>query len=261
MTTLAHHKKQKKLPMEAAQRPLAKAPTLKVSRMPTGQPEIFLSIQGEGASMGTQSVFLRLGLCNLACTWCDTKYTWDWEHYDYHQEVMELNQEQVKEHILTYDCNHLVITGGEPLLQKRGLQRLVSSLKRKGFSFEVETNGTIQPGAVLEELVDQWNVSPKLSNSGNQIASREVSRALNDFSQLTNAYFKFVISQRQDLEGVSDLVQRYSVPKEQVILMPEGSTTREVRERGRWLAQACIEEGFRFTTRLHILLWGDKRGR
>ena len=108
-----------------------------MSRLPTGQPEIFLSIQGEGASLGTQSVFLRLALCNLACIWCDTKYTWDWHNYDYHREAMELTQQQVEESITKYPCHHLVITGGEPLLQKRALEPLVRSLKSKGFSLRL----------------------------------------------------------------------------------------------------------------------------
>ncbi len=261
MTTTAHGRRLKKLPMEGAQIPLAEGPTLKVSRMSTGQPEIFLSIQGEGVSLGTQSVFLRLALCNLACTWCDTKYTWDWDHYDYHREAMELTRQQVEEQVCKFPCHHMVITGGEPLLQKRALGPLVRSLKERGFSFEVETNGTIQPGEVLEETIDQWNVSPKLTNSGNPAASREVPRALSTFSRLPNAYFKFVISELEDMEEVRDLMQRYGIPRERVILMPEGRTVREVRQRGRWLAQACVEEGYRFTTRMHILLWGDKRGR
>ncbi len=236
-------------------------PRLKVSRLPTGQPEIFLSIQGEGASLGTQSVFLRLALCNLACIWCDTKYTWDWHNYDYHREAMELTQQQVEESITKYPCHHLVITGGEPLLQKRALEPLVRSLKSKGFSFEIETNGTIPPGAILGKAIGQWNVSPKLANSGNQPGTREVPNALNSFGQLPNAYFKFVISEREDLEEVRTLAQRYGVPKERVLLMPEGTTVKKVQERGRWLVQACVDEGYRFTTRLHILLWGDKRGR
>ena len=79
---------------------------------------------------------------------------------------------------------------------------------------------------------------------------------MNSFGQLPNAYFKFVISEREDLEEVRTLAQRYGVPKERVLLMPEGTTVKKVQERGRWLVQACVDEGYRFTTRLHILLWG-----
>ena len=100
---------------------------LRVSRQPDGRPEIFHSLQGEGATIGTPTVFLRLALCNLACGWCDTKYTWDWEHFDYKSEVVFLDVERVKEAILAFNCHHLVVTGGEPLL-RRGIEDLVGKL-------------------------------------------------------------------------------------------------------------------------------------
>jgi len=233
---------------------------LKVSRLLEDQPEIFLSIQGEGISQGTQSIFLRLALCNLACTWCDTKYTWDWDRHDYHKEVMELSNAQVSQRITKYACNHLVITGGEPLIQKRALEQLVHSLKTKGYSFEIETNGTILPGTALEQNVDQWNVSPKLSNSGNGLNLRQIPKALVRFTELPNAYFKFVITAPEDIEEVRTLTRNYHLPANRIILMPEGTNAEDINERGRWIAQSCIDEGYRFTTRLHILLWGDNRG-
>ena len=233
---------------------------LKVSRRPGGEPEIFYSLQGEGPSVGTPSVFLRLALCNLTCTWCDTKYTWDWRHYDYRQEVVELTPAQVEETVLEYDCRHLVITGGEPMLQQKGLASVVGPLKERGYSFEVETNGTIAPGPSLALAVDQWNVSPKLANSGNGEGRREVPQALRAFARLSNTYFKFVVAEYGDLHEVRTLVDRYGLQRERVILMPEGRNDAALAEKSRWLSQACIEEGFRFTPRLHILLWGDKRG-
>ena len=101
-------------------------------------------------------MFLRLATCNLACSWCDTKYTWDWEHYDYDQEVAGLDADTIVEHILRFDCRRLIITGGEPLLQQQELVPLVTALKAKGFQFEVETNGTIIPGSGLVAQVDQY---------------------------------------------------------------------------------------------------------
>ena len=234
--------------------------SLRVSRQPNGEPEIFHSLQGEGAAVGTSSVFLRLALCNLTCTYCDTKYTWDWQNYDYSKEVVELPLEQVQERILSYDCRHLVITGGEPLLQREGLAPLVRSLKENGFSCEVETNGTIAPDHQLEQDIDQWNVSPKLTSSGNDLLRREIPQALNTFGRLPNAYFKFVVVGGSDLEEIRDLIGKYNINKERVILMAEGRTPEALQERSRWLSQVCIEEGFRFTPRLHILLWGDIRG-
>ncbi len=242
-------------------RPSAVSPTiLKVSRQPDGRPEIFHSLQGEGVSIGKPSVFLRLAMCNLTCTWCDTAYTWDWQRYDPKSEVMELSAEEARRDILAFGCRHLVVTGGEPLLQQGPLTPLLSSLKGEGFSFEVETNGSVAPDTRLRETVDQWNVSPKLASSGNALGRREVPEALECFAALPNAYFKFVIVERGDLSEVTDLVQRYGLPGDRVILMPEGRDPETLGCRGRWLSQAAVDHGFRFTPRLHILLWGDVRG-
>jgi 7-carboxy-7-deazaguanine synthase len=234
---------------------------LRISRQPSGQPEIFHSLQGEGATIGTPSVFLRLALCNLACTWCDTKYTWDWEHYNYSREVIALDARETEERILHFGCPHLVITGGEPLLQQKELAPLVTCLKGRGFYFEVETNGTIMPSPELASIIDQWNVSPKLGTSGNALERRELPMVLEFFRQLPNAYFKFVIVEPSDIEQVCVLRRKYKLAGERIILMPEGTTTEVLQNRSRWVAEACVREGFRFSMRLHILLWGDQRGR
>ena len=235
--------------------------TLRVSRQPSGEPEIFHSLQGEGASIGVPTVFLRLAQCNLTCSWCDTKYTWDWKSFSFDDEVMELPVEDVEARILSYDRPHLVITGGEPMMQQRALATLVSTLHDRGFFCEVETNGTLAPSPEMVQGVSQWNVSPKLSNSGVDIGKREVPDALRAYSGLENAYFKFVIAEPQDVEEVLDIVGRYAVAPDRVILMPEGTERRVIEERGQWVADLCAEHGFRFSTRMHILLWGDKRGR
>ena len=234
---------------------------LRVSRMASGEPEIFRSIQGEGVTAGTPSVFLRLATCNLACTWCDTKYTWDWESYDYDREVVTLPTDEVEERVVSLECPHVVITGGEPLLQQKALAPLALSLKKRGFFCEVETNGTLSPEPDMVDAVSQWNVSPKLANSGNYAAHREAPSALQAFQGLPNAYFKLVVVERSDVDEVSALVERYDIPAERVLLMPEGTAPETVRTRGAWLAEVCADRGFRFSTRLHILLWGDERGR
>ena len=234
---------------------------LKVSRQPSGEPEIFHSIQGEGVTAGTPSVFFRLATCNLACTWCDTKYTWDWERYDYAQQVMSLSAHEVEDRILAYDCRHLVITGGEPMLQQSALAPLALSLRERGFYCEVETNGTLAPQQEMIDAISQWNVSPKLANSGNRPERREAPEALRAFTGLDSAFFKLVVVAPSDLDEVDELVRLYDVPPERVVLMPEGVTPDVLAERGRWLAEACAQRGYRFSTRLHILLWGDQRGR
>ena len=234
---------------------------LRVSRQPSGEPEIFLSLQGEGVTMGRPSVFLRLATCNLACSWCDTKYTWDWERYDYEAEVVSLPVSEVEERVLAFGCRQLVVTGGEPLLQQERLGPLASSLKRRGFHCEVETNGTLAPSARMVEAVSQWNVSPKLTNSDNPRKRREVPPAIAAFRNLDNAYFKFVVSEPPDVDEVGDLAARYDIPSDRVILMPEGTTPDALDARSGWLADACVARGHRFGTRLHVLLWGDQRGR
>ena len=175
---------------------------LRVSKQADGRPEIFYSLQGEGPTAGTPSVFLRLATCNLACSWCDTKYTWDWEHYDYDQEVAALDADTIIEHILRFDCRRLIITGGEPLMQQRDLVPLVTALKAKGFQFEVETNGTIVPGSELVADIDQWNVSPKLRNSANPTERRELPNVLDTFCRLPAAFFKFVVEEPEDIKEV-----------------------------------------------------------
>ena len=234
---------------------------LRVSRMPSGEPEIFRSVQGEGVSAGTPTVFLRLGTCNLACSWCDTKYTWDWDSYDFDQQVMSMEESDLEQRILAFDLPHLVITGGEPLMQQKALGPLALSLKRRGFFCEVETNGTLAPQPEMVGAVSQWNVSPKLGNSGNGLERREVPEALRAFRDLDSAYFKFVVVGPSDIDEVLSLSKKHDLPAERIVLMPEGTTAAAINDRGRWLAEACASHGFRFSTRLHILLWGDQRGR
>ena len=101
--------------------------------------EIFKSIQGEGPNFGKPAIFLRTAQCNLKCTWCDTKYTWDWENYDFTTEVKEMTIDEIKKSITDLKIKHLVITGGEPLLQQDDLADLLSFLK-PDFYVELETN-------------------------------------------------------------------------------------------------------------------------
>ncbi len=234
---------------------------LKLARLPDGTPEVFASIQGEGVTAGVPSVFVRLALCNLQCSWCDTRYTWDWGRYDPAHETMEVAEDALVERAAAAPPRNLVITGGEPLLQQRKLASAVERWKAAGFRIEVETNGTIVPASALAAAVDQWNVSPKLGNSGNSPQKREVPAALGWFAGEPAAYFKFVIAAEEDLQEVIRLVGRYAIPPSRVLLMPEGTTPAALARLSPWLAARCTDLGFRFTTRLHILLWGDQRGR
>ena len=146
-------------------------------------------------------------------------------------------------------------------MQTAELARLGRKLKEAGMRIEVETNGTLAPSSELASLIDQWNVSPKLANSGNPAEHREVPAPLRWFAGQPDAYFKFVVVAPNDLEEVVALVDRYGVPPERVVLMPEGTTAAVLEARSRWLVERCVALGYRFSPRLHILLWGDERGR
>ena len=237
----------------------AEAPPLLLSRMSGGHPEVFSSIQGEGVSAGVPSTFVRLATCNLRCSWCDTAYTWDWSRFERAEQVIELPAGELLRDVLARGPRNVVITGGEPLIQRRALVPFASALKAAGLRIEVETNGTIAPGD-FAPLVDQWNVSPKLRHAGNEGLDRLPEGPLREFAALPQAFFKFVVQSESDLAEVEDLRARFAIPSGRVVLMPEGTTAAALNARSPWLAAICAERGYRFSTRLHILIWGDKRG-
>jgi 7-carboxy-7-deazaguanine synthase len=223
--------------------------------------EIFLSVQGEGVHVGTPSVFLRTYFCNLTCSWCDSKYTWqNQDKATVGVEYRSMTAKDVLDRVLSLNCKHIVVTGGEPLLQQRFLPVILSRLKKEGFYVEIETNGTITPTAEMLGLVDCFNVSPKTSNSNVEKRVRTRRASLNALVMSGKAWFKFVVSDQQDLKEVEELICEFSIPRDRVILMPEGTNSALLLERGRWLVDVCKERGFRFTPRLHILLFGNKRG-
>ncbi|OGQ05789.1 MAG: 7-carboxy-7-deazaguanine synthase QueE [Deltaproteobacteria bacterium RIFCSPLOWO2_01_44_7] len=225
-----------------------------------GQPEIYYSIQGEGKNSGRPSVFVRLSHCNLSCIWCDTPYTWNWEKFKMREEMMEMPVQEVASEIKKYSCKHVVLTGGEPMLQQKELIEFMRFLTGKNYFFEVETNATLIPTPEFNLFVNQYNCSPKLANSENSLNLREEKGALEFFSKSPKAFFKFVIVFPQDLQEVCQLTDRYKIPKEKIYLMSEGTTSEELKERQRWLAGLCKETGFLLTDRLQIHIHGPKRG-
>ncbi|MGB0992946.1 MAG: 7-carboxy-7-deazaguanine synthase QueE [Akkermansiaceae bacterium] len=250
--------------------------TLKLALL-NGEPEIFHTLQGEGISMGVPAVFVRSSLCNLHCQWCDTDYTWNWEGTPWPHEkdgelgyqkfrkdewVTELSTDEVARRVLQYDCNRVVLTGGEPLLQDTAWVAMMGRLREtsQDMSFEVETNGTKIPSEEFDALASQYNVSPKLANSGNAEQLREQPTALDFFGQSGKAWFKFVIAEDTDLDEVEALIETYQLPKNRILIMPEGRDQATLQQRRLWVADACKSRGFRYSDRLHIQLWGSKRG-
>ncbi len=244
--------------------------------------EIFYSIQGEGIHAGKPAVFLRLTGCNLHCWWCDTKYTWmftraikkhvtkdierlgagrplDLRLYNQKKETQNLSSKEILDQIVKYPCKHIVITGGEPLLQLKKITTLVKSLKRSGWFIEIETNGTIHPKNLTRYA--QFNVSPKLASSGNEKNLREKPGIYKAFTkQNANSYFKFVLSAPGDIQEVCSLATEHKIPKHKVLLMPQATNKKDLEEKSRWLAALAKSNGFRFSTRLHVALYGNRRG-
>ena len=250
--------------------------TLQLARL-NGQAEIFYSIQGEGKSMGRPSVFIRTSLCNLHCIWCDTDYTWNWvgtrfEHvndqrpgyqkFDKKEWIANCEIETVVQAVTAYPCRNIILTGGEPMLQQAALVTLMRklSLIDPVYRFEVETNGTLVAQPDFEALIDQFNVSPKLENSNNPRKLREKPKAYQFFAKNAKAFFKFVVAEKSDLSEILELLSRYAIPPEKVWLMPEGRERQSLTRRRQWLVEICKTHGFNYTDRLHIQIWGSRKG-
>ncbi len=217
------------------------------------QAEIFYSVQGEGVSVGKPSIFIRLAGCNLACAWCDTAYSWNGS-----VKAVHLSLEEIVNKILQYPCKHLVITGGEPLLQQKALLKLVEMLPE--FSFEIETNGSVKPLPELLERVEQVNVSPKLEHSGNFLSKAWNPAALQAFAQSGKAWFKFVVSSESDIVHLLVESERLGISRSRILLMPQAKTRDELNLSRSRVVNWCLKYNVRFSDRLHISIWGDKKG-
>jgi 7-carboxy-7-deazaguanine synthase len=219
--------------------------------------ELFYSLQGEGALVGVPSVFIRTSGCNLRCAWCDTPYT-SWQ-----PEGTDLELDQILDEVAAHPARHVVVTGGEPMIAP-DILALTGRLRARGLHITIETAGTVfHPVAC-----DLMSISPKLANStpDDPKWSRQHERlriqplVLAELIARYDHQLKFVIQRADDLDEVRRLVDLLSADRERVILMPEGTDSERLHERAVWLAEICKAEGFRFSPRLHVDLWGAKRG-
>jgi 7-carboxy-7-deazaguanine synthase len=215
------------------------------------------TLQGEGASAGQRAGFVRLGRCSLNCSWCDTPYSWDWKRYDPAVELREIDVGEVAASIRAMDVPRVVVTGGEPLLQQRALVELLRLLP--GLAVEVETNGIHAPEPELVEHVERFNVSPKLANAGIERSRRYKPEVLRALQVTGKAVFKFVACDPPDLDEIEAMVAECDLTD--VWVMPEGTDAQTLVARAQRLADAVVARGWHLTPRLHILLWGDERGR
>ena len=211
--------------------------------------ETFFSIQGEGVTAGAPAVFIRLQGCSVGCRWCDTKYSWD------PAGGREATLDALIEEAVAAPCRRAVVTGGEPL-ESSFFAPVVRALKDRDFTVEVETSGVIAPPALP---VDQWNVSLKLAHSGVAESTRINPAAIRGFLD-RRAWWKFVVTQPSDVAEVLALAERFALPHDRILLMPEGIRREELLERSLWVVDECRRHGFRYSPRLHVLLWGAKRG-
>jgi 7-carboxy-7-deazaguanine synthase len=222
--------------------------------------EIFYSIQGEGMLAGVPSVFVRTSGCNLRCTWCDTPYT-SWK-----PEGVDMPLDAILAEARGHDATHAVVTGGEPMIVD-DIVPLTRALKNSGLHVTIETAGTVyQPVAC-----DLMSISPKLANStpheregGRWAAQHDRLRYQPDVLKKLMADYayqlKFVVAAPEDLDEVGNILKETGADRSRVVLMPEGTDTGMLRDRGRWLADICKREKFRFGPRLHIDLYGNQRG-
>lgn len=223
--------------------------------------EIFYSIQGEGRLVGVPSVFIRTSGCNLRCAWCDTPYT-SWE-----PEGEERSLDEIVAEAKRHPAKHVVVTGGEPLLAPE-IEELTHRLKREGFHVTIETAATIFKPVEC----DLMSMSPKLSNStpwnrekgkfAKMHAERRLSLAV--IQQFIDGYdyqLKFVADKRKDFSEIEKVLRKLkNVDRTRVLIMPQGRTKKELRERAPWIVVLCKKHGFSYTPRLQIELWGNRRG-
>lgn len=232
--------------------------------------EVFYSIQGEGKTTGFPAVFVRLAGCNLMCggkgtekdgklhdgaTWrCDSIEVWIKGKSKPYAEILPIEcQEAIR------NGANIIITGGEPMLQQKNIVGFIEYITQElnNFPFfEIETNGTIMPTDEMLNFVDQWNVSPKLANSGMPLEDRINEEVLTKLSKY-NTQFKFVVSSKQDWEEIKAI---NGIDKSLITLMPAGSNQEELKETKELVAELCKENYLRLTNRLHIDIWNKKTG-
>jgi 7-carboxy-7-deazaguanine synthase len=227
--------------------------------------EIFYSLQGEGVLTGVPSVFVRTSGCNLRCNWCDTPYA-SWK-----PEGKTMSVEEIVAAVRAYPAQHVVLTGGEPMLAKE-IHALASQLKALGYHITIETAATIAPEGIACDLA---SMSPKLKNSApdERLSDtwREKHEALRWQPDVVRAWLdrpaqdfqlKFVVASQEDVAEIESMLAELArpIPRAQVLLMPEGTSIEKLRERSAWLGELCKARGFRYAHRLHVELYGNKRG-
>jgi 7-carboxy-7-deazaguanine synthase len=223
--------------------------------------EIFYSLQGEGKLLGIPSVFIRTSGCNLRCVWCDTPYT------SWRPEGKEWSLDRILTSTRKYPTRYAVITGGEPLLAP-DLEQLTEALKRERYHITIETAATL----FKPVRCDLMSISPKLANStpwkreNGKFAAMHEQRRLNlpvirRLMKDCNYQLKFVVDKKPDFAEIEQILgQLQNADRSRVVIMAQGTTRAVLREKARWIVEMCKVHGFAYTPRLHIELYGNRRG-
>ena len=225
--------------------------------------EIFYSLQGEGTLAGVPSVFVRASGCNLRCAWCDTPYA-SWKPEGATRAVADIVAE-----VLRHPARHVVLTGGEPMIAK-DIHALAAELKKLGRHITIETAATVAPGGIVCDLA---SLSPKLLNSAPDAtqhaawrkkheATRWQPEVVREWLDHCDWQLKFVVARAEDVDELEAMLEKLGreIPRDRVLLMPEGVTRESIRERAAWLGELCKARGYRYAPRLQIELYGNRRG-
>lgn len=222
--------------------------------------EQFYSIQGEGKTAGTPAVFLRLQGCNLLCTWpCDTIDVWRQGEAWAFEKILQFWERNGWIDALR-DGSHLVVTGGEPLLQQDELAKFLTLLPKNIF-IEMETNATITPTEALDVSVTLYNVSPKTANSGIPRERRYISAAITYFARNSKGIFKFVVDSHQDIEDIlRDFISPLGIDRRRIFLMPQCIDRNGFIQKSGLIADLCKEYQLNFSPRLQLVIWDKTTG-
>lgn len=220
--------------------------------------ELFYSLQGEGRLAGTPSVFVRIAGCPLHCRWCDTAYARS------ENSGKELSIAEALAEVTKQNCRHVVITGGEPMHSPE-LPEFAAKLGGTRH-ITIETAGLVFMPNLPCQLM---SISPKLSSSApdDPTMADEHNRLRLNVEVIRNLMacyeyqLKFVIDREEDLSEIRELLGQ--LPRhaaERVLLMPQARSREELIAKSLMVAEMCKKTGFTFSQRLHVMLWGNRRG-
>lgn len=167
--------------------------------------EKFISIDGEGPTAGELAVFIRFWGCNLRCTWCDTKYS-----FEGNENFEVLNAMEIYNYIKQNQCKNVTLTGGEPLLQK-DIKELLSILSEdESLLIHIETNGSINISDFKKEHKNR-NISYVVDFKLPMSEMTEKMCCENFLYVGDKDVYKFVIASKTDLELAYEIVVKYAL--------------------------------------------------